>query len=958
MKRQKLQYLFIMGLLFFSFLIPDANLSAQDNHPAPFVWINDHGQGRQVYVYFRLDFELNELPENANMNLFADSRYCLVVNEAYVNFGPVRFFPKNPVYDTYDLTPYLKKGKNAIVVKVLSNGMNTYQVPKSIGGFTSWGEIKTSKKTIHLETPGNWRCKQENAYDPSSPKMSFATGAIEVFDANKGINNWRSVELDTKNWQKPVKIKNQAHWGEFTKREIPHLTQKPYLPKSLLGAYTLDQSQDFYSFRVKRPDETKSVFNKQEWLYGYTYIYSPRKQDVTTGLWWGEYWLNGKDVKPDFNQTDGRNNYSETTLHLKEGWNFFFVAYGVFQSLWDFYMAVPADAGLILSPDKKKDATNIFMTSKAFAKEITGFPQQKTIPATNHKQLPRRLKKWNPVPRGAYANNPAWDMAWRTVEKKLAISEHQVQHIEIPEGEEAALVFDMGGKKLARIFIEYEAPKGTKVDIGFSEDLRDGRASILKRPGIYTATRHISSGGKMYHETFKPYGLRYLQVNITDNKNAKVKIKRVGVVNQIYPFTKKGSFQCSDPMFNAIWELGWRTLEVCSEDTYTDTPFRERGLYAGDALPEFAITLATSGDARLVKRSLEVFQDKYRDLFYEDKKAPSGEPGLLSDFPFLTLEYFRWYVDWTGDLDFAEELYDNYKLLVDNALKTKDERGLFKNNRAFIEWTKIDKQAQLTAMQGIMIRSLENLAHLAKKLGYKADAKIYNTEKEQAVKAVRKHAWNEQKGAYRDGFKNGNPIDNYYPVSSAWMSLGGYNAAEREEKLDKFYREELADIGNESRNRKITPYGGFYMLGALYRQGNADIAENFIRKYWSPMILKYDDTAWENFDDGTGSSGGQGTLSHAWAGGPTYYMSTEVLGVKLGFPYFFDPNKLEISPQAENINWAKGSVPHPKGVIYVDWKIKGQKLFLNCSVPDGIVWEVKPKGKLAQLELWVNGKRK
>jgi alpha-L-rhamnosidase len=142
---------------------------------------------------------------------------------------------------------------------------------------------------------------------------------------------------------------------------------------------------------------------------------------------------------------------------------------------------------------------------------------------------------------------------------------------------------------------------------------------VLKRAGIYTAVGHNASGSSTRFESFKPYGLRYLQVNVTGH-NAPLKIKRIGVISQLFPFELIGDFRSSDPIFNNLWTLGWRTLRVCSEDTYTDTPFRERGLYAGDALPQYAITLAGSGDSRLIKRSLEVFQDHYREVFFPAQK--------------------------------------------------------------------------------------------------------------------------------------------------------------------------------------------------------------------------------------------------------------------------------------------------------------------------------------------------
>ncbi len=73
---------------------------------SPMVWTNTGGSERNEYIYFRRDVTLSEKPSVASINLYADSRYALYINEVYIGFGPARTFHKNP---TYDIAPYLKK---------------------------------------------------------------------------------------------------------------------------------------------------------------------------------------------------------------------------------------------------------------------------------------------------------------------------------------------------------------------------------------------------------------------------------------------------------------------------------------------------------------------------------------------------------------------------------------------------------------------------------------------------------------------------------------------------------------------------------------------------------------------------------------------------------------------------------------------------------------------------------
>ena len=928
--------------------------AAQPEQPV-LVWADQKGGGRQDLVHFRLDVPLDTTVRQANLHLFAASRYHLFVNGDFIQFGPARFYPEHPRYDTHDLLPFLIQGKNVIVVKVLSNGTNTYPVPLTPGVFAAWGGIITeSDELISLGTPGTWKCKESAAYDSTAPKMSFALGPMEVFDGRDRIESWDDPNADLRDWKTPVLVDNPGFGGDFELRNIPFLTQEIILPQTLLGAYSLTDEEEIISFRIKTKDRTRRDFNRQHRVFAHTYIWSPRRQYVDLGLWWGEHWLNGEGPLPNHGVLPGRPNRGDITLSLERGWNYFFIKYGIVWASWDFHIAVPKAAGLQLSPNKRGNDPVFFETAGPFTvdeeDDVLALPLPFREPK---KELPELSAGWIPRFREESAGNPAWEMAWRYFGDQKPIQSWQVQNLTADDSAGTAFVFDMGGKQLGRLFVEFEAPAGTFIDIGFSEELEGDRIHILRRAGVFSAVRCIADGKLLRWESFKPYGARYLQVNITRNTGP-VFLKKAGMIRQVYPFEKTGSFACSDPMFNRIWELGWRTLEVCAEDAYIDTPFRERGLYAGDALPEFAITLATAPDTRLVKRSLELFQDMYRDLFDPETKRRAENVGLLSDFPLLTLEYFRWVVDWDLDYELAKQLYPAYKQLLESFLDSRDEKGLFKHEGVFIEWTRINKQAQLAAMHALIARSLSNLSFIAALIGESKDARRFSQISDEVAGLLQTHFWDKARGAYRDGFDNGYPIESYYPISSAWPVLWGQTSPEQEILLRYFFDETLADIGNRARQRLATPYGGFYIIGALYRLGYADLAERFMRQYWSPMILDGDDTAWENFS----VTDGQGTRSHAWSGGPTYHLTRHVLGVPLGYPEAVQQDTLILTPQAETIAWARGKVPHPKGVVSVDWRIQGDQLFFECQVPEGLIWDVRPRGRLGEMKLRVNGEKR
>lgn len=922
-------------------------------HPGSmFVWVHNQKSPRNEYVYFRNAFELKVKPETGTIHLYADSRYQLFVNEIFINFGPARSYPENPEYDTYDIKPYLHKGHNVVAVKALYNGIENFQIPDNRPGFIAWGSVISSSDSISLQTPGNWLCRKSTGYDQNAVRFSFACGAMEVFDARKEDYDWKARKPDLSEWQKPVVVDEQNTWGNLTPRSIPHLTREEVYAKYLVGAYQLNEKEDIYAFRIKTPDEKRSDYNKGPSVLAYTYIYSPIEQEVEAGLWWGEFYLNGKGPLEGLGENSKHINRDPRILHLKKGWNFLNIHYGAIWGAWDFYMALPKSAGLHVSPTKKRNSEYIFMTTGPLPWEQNDKLRKFNKPFESHEEMISMVgNDWKGQVRNGETNNPALDMVWYYPDKELDLPEWQTKNISIATGPGTALVFDIGRKRLGRLFVEFEAPEGTRIDLGFSEDLYEGKPWLFKRKMISAAVRCVADGKITRFETFKPYGLRFIQLNVTKNK-VPVTIKKLGVIEQIYPFEKVGSFECSDPMFNAIWELGWRTLRVCAEDSYIDTPFRERGLYAGDMLPEYAITLAGSGDSRLVKRSLKVFHDKYRSIMYNADAAPNGE------FPLINVVTSKWYYDYTGDKKFIAFIYDGYKNLMDRWLETEDEQGNFYRGRQFIEWTGIDKTSKLTATHALLAYALSIVSEYADILEKIKEAGYYRTKSVELSNHVKSAFWDTDRQLFNDGYKDGLLTGLYYPTSNAWPLLFKCTDTQQSSKIIEYLESQFMDIGEESRNRRITPYSSFYALAALYQHERADIAERFIRQYWTRMILNGDDTAWENFDIRSEvSGGGQGTASHAWSGHPTFFLTTEALGVNLGFHKTLDPERIIIAPQSEYLTWARGRVPHPLGLIDVEWRLEGEHLFLEYQVPHNVPVIIKPRGRLASKNLWVNGKK-
>jgi hypothetical protein len=85
------------------------------------IWIPDWDEKDEVarIVKFRLCFELEEVPDNIAINVSADTRYRLFVNGKSVSFGPAKSHLGEWNYETVDIAPYCRIGKNVIAAQVL-----------------------------------------------------------------------------------------------------------------------------------------------------------------------------------------------------------------------------------------------------------------------------------------------------------------------------------------------------------------------------------------------------------------------------------------------------------------------------------------------------------------------------------------------------------------------------------------------------------------------------------------------------------------------------------------------------------------------------------------------------------------------------------------------------------------------------------------------------------------------
>jgi hypothetical protein len=204
------------------------------------IWAPNAPVETQSYVVFRKTFSLDEAAKSGRLKIFADSRYILWVNGTYVERGPCRFDPQEPSYDSLDITPMLRKGKNAVAVLVHHyhdglaendptplNGRTMRHEP----GLTVLAEITGEKgATVELKTDSSWVFCDKTRFQPSPVSWGWIP---DVIDARLDSGDWTSPDFDNDGW-KSAEAVNGSLWGPLSPRPISRLREERIVPETLL----------------------------------------------------------------------------------------------------------------------------------------------------------------------------------------------------------------------------------------------------------------------------------------------------------------------------------------------------------------------------------------------------------------------------------------------------------------------------------------------------------------------------------------------------------------------------------------------------------------------------------------------------------------------------------------------------------------------------------------------------
>jgi hypothetical protein len=219
-----------------------------------------------------------------------------------------------------------------------------------------------------------------------------------------------------------------------------------------------------------------------------------------------------------------------------------------------------------------------------------------------------------------------------------------------------------------------------------------------------------------------------------------------------------------------------------------------------------------------------------------------------------------------------------------------------------------DRRGQSTAINALYAQTLLEAADLAAALQQWGDAVTWRGRSIAVRDSINVYLYQPELHRYAATIEN----DQVFPatvLAQAWAL--SYDIVPADE-IPMVVQAMLELLGSDPENAPIGTYGFYWVLRALGKTGYVDQALDLIRTYYGSMLSKGATTWWEWFEANLHYDN---SLSHGWAGSPTWFLSTYALGLRTEGMQTWSLH-LPLSSQLHEV---AGSLPIQNGEVYVHW---------------------------------------
>ena len=498
--------------------------------------------------------------------------------------------------------------------------------------------------------------------------------------------------------------------------------------------------------------------------------------------------------------------------------------------------------------------------------------------------------------------------------------------VAITEPKPGVYVLDMGQNFAGFIRLKAEGPAGTKVVLRYAEVLNpDGTiyTANLRTARVIDTYVLKGKGFEVWQPRFTYHGFRYVEVAGYPGKLSKDAITGVAIHSNT-PLA--GSFECSDPMVNRLYQNIVWTQRANFMSVPTDCPQRDERLgWAGD-VQTFVHAAAYNADvaAFFTKWLVDLEDAQGPDGSLPDLAPPvenqQGVPAWADAGTVCPWAVYQFY----NDRRLLEKHYGMMVRWVEYCRTNSTD--LLRPATGYGDWLSINADTPLDVLAtAYFAYSTRLTAEAARALGKKDDARQYD-ELFQQIKAAFNRAY-----VAPDGQIKGNTQTCY--ALALWFDLLP------EQKRTAAVRYLVDDIRSCNMHLSTGFVGTSILMPTLSVAGNTPIAYKLLLNdtfpSWGFSIRHGATSIWERWDGWTPEKGfqdpGMNSFAHYSFGAVARWMFQTVAGIDTAEPGF---QRLRIRPKPTvGLSWVKAGYNSIHGPIATEWRTDGEKLTLDVTIP-------------------------
>ena len=514
-----------------------------------------------------------------------------------------------------------------------------------------------------------------------------------------------------------------------------------------------------------------------------------------------------------------------------------------------------------------------------------------------------------------------------------------VNPVKIAPNSKIKILIDQNVLTTAYPVLIFSKGKNSSIKLTYAESLFDsdgkkGNRNEIENKQITGNTDVIicDGGDNRMFQTLWWRTFRYIEMDI-ETKDESLVLTDFYSIFTAYPLEQKASFTCDHPLFNNIWNVGWRTQRLCANETFYDCPYYEQLQYIGDARIQALVSTYVSGDSRLTRNAISALHASQLPAGITQSRFPSNQTQIIPTFSlvWVTMIYDYWMLN--SDSVFIKSMIPGMQETLNWFSNRIDSSGMLGPLVwwHFADW--VDSEgwesgappAAHSGNSSILslqyVYTLEKASEVFEAYRMNDIAVVYRNLADEIKKSVYQRCYDPDRGLIADS-----PVKNTFSQHANVLAILTNTFPETADKIKIINK-----LLNDKELAQCTLYFSFYLFEALEKVGQANRFTSSLTP-WKQML----DAGLTTFAEIPGNARSD---CHAWSASPVYYFLSLVSGIKPASPGF---ESVRIEPNPGSLKNIDATMPHKLGAIHVKLQKDKDHLSGEITLPmhlDGVfIW--------------------